>query len=95
MSSYARYCQRQAVECARRARMASSPDVAAYQRALGLRWVKLAQKERARGGLKGWFAKPNDLVSVAEPSASSISRLPLRPDAKQRGTVGIDYAGTQ
>jgi hypothetical protein len=72
MSSYARYCQRQAVECARRAAMASSPDVAAYQRDLGLRWVKLAQKERARGGLKGWFAKPNDLVSVAQPSAPRL-----------------------
>jgi hypothetical protein len=37
---------------------------------------QLAQKERARGGLKGWFVKPpNDLISVGEPSAP---RLPIR-----------------
>ena len=70
MSSYARYCQRQAVECARRARMASTPDIAAYHRELGLRWVKLAQKERAGGGFKAWFAKPNDSVRIAKPAAS-------------------------
>ena len=29
MSSYARYCQVQAAECARRAKLASSPDIAA------------------------------------------------------------------
>jgi hypothetical protein len=73
MSSYARYCQRQALECARRARMASSPDVAAYQRALGLHWVKLAQKERAKSGLKAWFAKPIDSVRVADPAGNRYS----------------------
>ena len=44
MSSYARYCQSQAAECARRAKLASSPDVAADRRELGLRWLKLAEK---------------------------------------------------
>jgi hypothetical protein len=44
MSSYARYCRDQAAECARRVKMASSPEVAASCRDLGLRWLKLAEK---------------------------------------------------
>ena len=44
MSSYAKYCRDQAAECARRVRMASSPEVAASCRDLGLRWLKLAEK---------------------------------------------------
>ena len=47
MSSYASYCQAQAAECARRARLASSPDVAEERRNLGLRWLKLAERARA------------------------------------------------
>jgi hypothetical protein len=47
MSSYAIYCQAQAAECARRARLASSPDIAEERRNLGLRWLKLAEKARA------------------------------------------------
>jgi hypothetical protein len=49
MSSYATYCRNQAAECARRARLASSPDIAANCRDLGLRWLKLAEKENAPG----------------------------------------------
>jgi hypothetical protein len=44
MSSYAKYCRDQAAECARRVKLASSPEVAADCRALGLRWLKLAEK---------------------------------------------------
>jgi hypothetical protein len=44
MSTYAKYCRDQAAECARRARLASSPEVAANAVMLGLRWVKLAEK---------------------------------------------------
>ena len=44
MSSYARYCRDQAAECARRVKMANSPEVAASCRDLGLRWLKLAEK---------------------------------------------------
>jgi hypothetical protein len=48
--SYANYCQDQGIDCARRARMASSPEVAAYWRRLGFRWLKLAeQAEGTRG----------------------------------------------
>ncbi len=70
MSSYGGYCQRQAAECARRVKLARSPEVVIHYRSLGLRWLKLAQKERARGGLKSWFAaRPGDVVRGAEPSA--------------------------
>ena len=55
MSSYAMYCQKQAADCARRARIASSPDIVARYRQLGLEWVKLAQRERA--GMRSWFRR--------------------------------------
>jgi hypothetical protein len=45
--SYVKYCQVQAAECARRAKLASSPELAAERRLLGLRWLKLAEKARA------------------------------------------------
>jgi hypothetical protein len=51
MSSYATYCRNQAAECARRARLASSPDIAANCRDLGLRWLKLADKANVPGPL--------------------------------------------
>jgi hypothetical protein len=60
MSSYARYCRDQAAECARRARMASSPEVAAERRNLGLKWLKLAEKAQASG---------RPFVRRSEPSA--------------------------
>jgi hypothetical protein len=47
MSSYAKYRRDQAAECARRARLASSPDIAANNRTLELRWLKLAEKAAA------------------------------------------------
>lgn len=46
MSSYVRYCQRQAADCARRVKLASSADIKAYHRRLGLEWLKLAEKAR-------------------------------------------------
>jgi hypothetical protein len=46
-SSYAKYCRDQAAECARRVKLANSPDVAANCRELGLRWLKLARKAEA------------------------------------------------
>ena len=47
MSSYVMYCRAQAAECARRAKLASSPEVAASHRSLGLRWLRLAEKAQA------------------------------------------------
>ena len=49
MSSYAKYCRDQAAECARRVKLANSPEVAATCRNLGLRWLKLAQKADLAG----------------------------------------------
>ena len=72
MSSYGGYCQRLAAECARRARVASSPEIAAYHRSLGLRWLKLAQKERAKTKLKTWFA--NKTPGQINEAATSAAR---------------------
>src|ERR1700750_2984957 len=47
MSSYVMYCRAQAAECVRRAKLASSPELAAERRNLGLRWLRLAQKAKA------------------------------------------------
>jgi len=53
MSSYASYCQDQATDCARRARLASSPEVAAYCRSLEFRWLKLSKEAQETGGALG------------------------------------------
>ena len=53
MSSYARYCQDQATACARRARLASSPEIVAYCRNLEFRWLRLAEQAHERGGALG------------------------------------------
>jgi hypothetical protein len=50
MSTYAEYCQDNATACARRARLASSPEIIAYCRSLELRWLKLAQQADETGG---------------------------------------------
>jgi hypothetical protein len=53
MSSYARYCQDQATACARRARLASSPEIVAYCRNLEFRWLRLAEQAQGTGGALG------------------------------------------
>ena len=53
MSSYASYCQDQASDCARRARLASSPEVVAYCRSLEFRWLRLAEQAQETGGALG------------------------------------------
>jgi hypothetical protein len=50
MSSYERYCQDQATACARRARLASSPEIIAYCRDLEFRWLRLAEQAHETGG---------------------------------------------
>ena len=51
MSSYATYCQDQGADCARRARLASSPEIVAYCRSLELCWLKLAEQAQIGGAL--------------------------------------------
>jgi hypothetical protein len=66
MSSYASHCQDQAADCARRARLASSPEVAAYCRSLELRWLNLAAEAQEMGATPShesdlaatWFSLP-------------------------------------
>src|SRR6266436_2342793 len=53
MSSYAKYCQEQATACARRARLASSPEIVAYCRRLEFRWLRLAEQAHETGGALG------------------------------------------
>ena len=43
-SSYAKYCRDQAADCARRARIANSPEVIANCKILQERWLKLASR---------------------------------------------------
>ena len=66
MSSYATYCRDQAAECARRARLASSPEIAANSRSLEQRWLKLA----ARGAIA--TARPD--LSGKAPLAADARR---------------------
>ena|SRR5437763_14623434 len=58
MSSYANYCQDQAADCARRARLASSPEIVAYCRTLELRWLNLAEQAQETGGALGHESGP-------------------------------------
>jgi len=58
MASYASYCQNQAADCARRARLAISPEIVAYCRSLELRWLKLAAQARETGGALGHEGDP-------------------------------------
>ena len=58
MSSYATYCQDQAADCARRAILASSPEILANCRSLELCWLKLAEQARETGGALGHESDP-------------------------------------
>jgi hypothetical protein len=61
MSSYATYCQHQATDCARRARLARSPDIVAYYQALEERWLSLAEHaQERRGDADGQASKARD-----------------------------------
>jgi hypothetical protein len=72
MSTYRNYCQNQAVECTRRARLAASPEVADRHRKLGQEWLKLAEKERAKSRLR---ATPSLITNeaVQEVPATRVS----------------------
>ena len=68
MSSYASYCQDQATACARRARLASSPEIVAYCRNLQSRWLRLAAQAQATGGALG--RKSASAVSLDDKTAA-------------------------
>jgi hypothetical protein len=58
MLSYASYCQDQASDCARRARLASSPEIVAHCRTLEFRWLRLAEQAQETGGALGNESRP-------------------------------------
>ena len=66
--SYASYCQDQATACARRARLASSPEIVAYCRNLQFRWLRLAAQAQATGGALG--RKSASAVSLDDKTAA-------------------------
>jgi hypothetical protein len=74
MASYATYCEDQAADCARRARLARSSEVAAYCRSLELRWMRLAEQAQETS-TPTWthdaplgHATPRRLAAKARPS---------------------------
>jgi hypothetical protein len=74
--SYANYCQDQAAACARRARLASSPEIVASCRTLELRWLKLAEQAQDTGGALGHESDP----------AATLFPLPEKP-----ATYPVEY----
>jgi hypothetical protein len=76
MSTYRSYCQSQAVECSRRARLAASADVADRHRKLELEWLRLAEKKRAKARLRPLPTRlAAEAVPVAANPASWLSNL--------------------
>jgi hypothetical protein len=59
MSTYVAYCKKQAAECERRAKLASSSEVAKYYRRLGLHWAKLAERARVAAADSKAIVRPN------------------------------------
>ena len=80
MSSYASYCQDQSTDCARRARLASSPEVASYWRCLGLRWIRLADQAQRPAGT---FVNASD---EGEASSFHLSDLYLERETTRAKT---------
>jgi len=78
MSSYASYCQDQATDCARRARLARSPEIVAHCRSLEFRWLRLAAQAQATGGALG--------------HASDLAAATLVPLGDTIATCPVDYA---
>src|SRR6266550_1327386 len=72
MSSYAKYCQEQATACARRARLASSPEIVAYCRRLEFRWLRLAEQAYETGWRTGSQEPSNGYIISAARQARCI-----------------------
>jgi hypothetical protein len=75
MSSYANYCQDQATDCARRARLASSPEIVAYCRSLEFRWLKLAEQAQQTGG--GALGYESGLAATSFPLRDRPATYPV------------------
>jgi len=64
MSSYVTYCRDQATDCAHRARLTRSPEIAVYYRDLGQRWLRLAAHADRRGGAFGDASQAREPASL-------------------------------
>ena len=64
MSSYVTYCQDQATDCVRRARVTRSPETAVYYRDLGQRWLRLAEHAQRTGGALGDASQATEPTSL-------------------------------
>jgi hypothetical protein len=69
MSSYATHCQDQATDCARRARLARSADLAIYYEGLELRWLRLAEHAQ---GTDGVVAQASEAIGASSLRASDL-----------------------
>jgi hypothetical protein len=78
--SYATFCQDQASDCARRARLARSADIAAYYRDLGWRWLRLADRAQETGGAMG--SADHALLVEREARAPRPPRLHNEPSPR-------------
>jgi hypothetical protein len=79
MSSYATYCRDQATDCARRARLARSEDIAIYYEGLGLRWLNLAGHAQGAGlaehvqGTGGVVAQASEAAGASSLRGSDLN----------------------
>jgi hypothetical protein len=88
MSSYARYCREQAGDCARRARLASSPQVAASYRTLENRWLNLVEKAELALVRKPLSNTLSAGIFAAHPTSSGRPGLSLHsPDQVSNGAL--------
>ncbi len=96
MSSYARYCRDQAAECARRARLASSREIAANCLKLELRWIKLAERADAPNGAVGLWGRATAAVAarvLIRQLRIVATSLALRDARARRARVWKDGGG--
>jgi hypothetical protein len=90
--SYAEFCQDQASDCARRARLARSAQIATYY--LGWRWLRLAEQAQETGGALGDLEalSPPRLrrkPAVAKPQAANANGSSFR--LRFRKKVGLPH----
>jgi hypothetical protein len=65
MSSYASYCQDQITDCARRARLARSPEIATYWQGLAAKLVEACRAVIMGGGALGNSRKGAEVTRIA------------------------------
>jgi hypothetical protein len=88
MSSYASYCH-QAGDCARRARLARSPEIVAYCRSLELRWRRLAEQAQETGSALGHESNP---VAMLLPLRDKAATSPVKYRKRTRERVAEPHS---